>query len=62
MDPTRPTASTPRVGEPIPADRASFSTGPRGMRIVYLEESEAQEDWLSVATADPAFWLKRVDR
>lgn len=62
MDPTHPTASTPRIREPIPADRASFSTGPQGMRIGYTEDTEAQEDWLSVATVHPAFWLKRLDR
>ena len=58
MDSTRPTASTPRVREPIPADQASFSTGLKGMRMGYTEETEAQEDWLAMATADPAFWLR----
>jgi len=62
VDPTRPTASTPRVREPIPADRTFFSTGPQGMRTGYTKEADAQEDWLSVATADPALWLKGVDR
>ena len=48
MDSTRPTASTPRVREPIPADQASFSTGLKGMRMGYTEETEAQEriGWL----------------
>lgn len=61
MDPTRPSASTSRVREPIPADRASFSTGPQGVRIGYPEETNSQEDWLSMAMADPAFWLKGLD-
>jgi hypothetical protein len=29
------------------------------MRMGYTEETEAQEDWLAMATADPAFWLRR---
>jgi hypothetical protein len=62
MDPTRPTASTARVKEPMPVDRASFSTGPQVMKTGYTDESSTQEDWLSLATADPAFWLKGVNR
>jgi hypothetical protein len=46
---------SPRVSEPIQADRASFSTGTQGLRMGHIEETDAQEDWLSLATADPAF-------
>ena len=62
MDPALPTASTLDLREPISADRVSFPAGTQSMRIGYTPDTEAQEDWLSVATADPAFWLKRVDR
>ena len=62
MDPTRPIAPSPRVSEPIQADRASFSTGTQELRRGHIEETDAQEDWLSLATADPAFWLTGVDR
>jgi hypothetical protein len=42
------------------ADRGSYSTRPQGVQIEGIEETDAQEDWLYAATADPAFWLKEV--
>jgi hypothetical protein len=42
------------------ADRGSYPARPRGVQIEGIEETDAQEDWLHVTTADPAFWLKEV--
>lgn len=32
--------------------------GPRSTRVSPTRRPNVQEDWLSLATADPAFWLK----
>ena len=45
----RTTANTPPV------------TGPRGARYD-TEGLDIQEDWLPLATGDPAFWLKETGR
>ena len=42
--------------------RQSFPPGPRSVKIEGTQETDAQEDWLSLAPADPAFWLKSVDQ
>ena len=33
---------------------------PRSTRVSPARGPDAREDWLSAATADPAFWLKGV--
>ncbi len=59
MDLTQPTASNARGSQPMPSDGASSPTRPRGVHTEGIEEkTDAQEDWLHAATADPAFWLK----
>lgn len=35
--------------------------GPRSASAGVHKEADAQEDWPSLATADPAFWLKGLD-
>ena len=35
--------------------------GPRSARVSVHKETETNDDWSSLATADPAFWLKGVD-
>ena len=34
--------------------------GPRSARVSPDRGPDGREDWLSVATADPAFWLKGI--
>lgn len=60
MDLTQPTVSNAHGSQPMVADRGSYPTRPRGLQIKGIEETDAQEDWLHAATADPAFWLKEV--
>lgn len=44
------------------SDRKRFSVaGPRSASAGVHKETDAQEDWPSLATADPAFWLKGLD-
>lgn len=43
------------------AGKASSVTTPQGNHAGATEERGVQEDWLYVATADPASWLKKVD-
>ncbi len=61
MNPALPTASANSIREPLPTNQASFSTDPRSLRREYIEETDPQEDWLRVATSDPASWLVKVD-
>ena len=42
------------------ADRAFSPTRPRSVQTEGIEETDAQENWLHAATADPAFWLNEV--
>jgi hypothetical protein len=41
-----------------PAGKTSFVAGSRN-RV--CKETDTQEDWPSLATTDPALWLKEVD-
>ncbi len=43
-----------------PVDEAPSAAGRRGTRVSIAKEPNAQKDCSSVATADPAFWLKGV--
>ena len=43
------------------AGKASSVTTPQGTQAGATEERGVREDWLYVATADPASWLKKVD-
>ncbi len=61
VNPKLQTASANNTRESLPTNQASFSTDPRSLRIEYIEETASQEDWLCVATADPASWLVKVD-
>jgi hypothetical protein len=42
------------------AGKRPSATGPRSGQVSAHTETDAQEDW-SLATADPAFWLKEID-
>src|SRR3989337_1583998 len=37
-------------------------TGYCGVQIEGTQETDAQEDWLSLAPANPVFWLQSVDQ
>ena len=43
------------------AGKASSATTPQDTQAGATEERGVREDWLYVATADPASWLKKVD-
>lgn len=43
------------------ADKRLSVAGPGNARADGAKDEHAQEDWLSLATADPASWLKEVD-
>lgn len=38
------------------------AAGPRSTNAAPAKERAAREDWLALATADPAFWVKGADR
>jgi hypothetical protein len=63
MDPTLLATSDNHKGELIPVD--SKTALPTNSEVVHTEsttETDIQEDWFGVATADPASWLKGIDR
>lgn len=60
LDLTQPITSKAHETQPMPADRVSSPTRPRGVHTEGIEETDAREDWLHAVTADPAFWLKEV--
>ena len=60
MDLTQPIASNAQGTQSTTADRAPSPAHPRGVEKEGIEETDAQEDWLHAATADPAFWLKEI--
>ena len=39
-------------------DAGSSVAGPRAVRTGVTRETYSKEDWLPLASADPAFWLK----
>ncbi len=43
------------------AGKSSSVVGSRSVGVGAHKETDAQEDWSSLATADPALWLKEVD-
>jgi hypothetical protein len=47
-------------GGRIPANEGPLVAGPGDDRTV--RETDVREDWHFLATRDPAFWLKDVDR
>ncbi len=60
MDLTQPIASNAHGTQSMSADRAPSPTRPRSVQKEGIEETDAGEDWLHAATADPAFWLKEI--
>lgn len=60
MNLTQPVASNAHGTRSTPADQAPSPTRLRNMQKAGVEETDAGEDWLYAATADPAFWLKEV--
>jgi hypothetical protein len=66
MEATSATSNAPgmtgtdgRKGRTLTGKRSS-AADPRSDQAGVRKETDAQEDW-SLATADPAFWLKEVD-
>jgi hypothetical protein len=49
-----------KEGLPLMGKRSS-AAGPQNVQAGVHKERDAQEDWASLATSDPAFWLKGVD-
>jgi hypothetical protein len=49
-----------KEGLPLTGKRSS-AAGPQNAQAGVHKEGDAQEDWASLATSDPAFWLKGVD-
>lgn len=49
-----------KEGLPLTGKRSS-AAGPHDAQAGVHKEKDAQEDWASLATLDPAFWLKGVD-
>ena len=43
------------------AGKRSSVAGSRGARVGAHKETDTQEEWTSLAAADPALWLKEVD-
>jgi len=62
VDPTLPTALDTHEREPNLLSKASFPPGPGSVQREGTQETDAQEDWLSLAPADPTFWLKSGDQ
>jgi hypothetical protein len=63
MDPTLLATSEAHKGELIPV--GSKTTLPTNSEVVHTGstvDTGTQEDWLAAATADPASWLKGIDR
>ena len=42
-------------------DEGSSVAGPRAVRTGGTKVTYSKEDWLPLASADPAFWLKGAD-
>jgi hypothetical protein len=65
--PVRPNSrGSSRSGGKIGRTRKYFANespvpGPRSALVSRARGPHAREDWLSAATADPAFWLKGVE-
>jgi hypothetical protein len=45
----------------IPADEGPSVAGSRNVQTGGVAKTDVQEEWLSLATADPSFWLRDVD-
>ena len=62
MDPTLLAAPNTPKGKPKPVDsKAILAIEPGMVQAESTPESETQEDWLCVATTDPASWLKGIN-
>ena len=67
MEAKPPTSNAPDTGtmdgkEGLPLmGKRSSAAGPQNAQAGVHKERDAQEDWASLATSDPAFWLKGVD-
>ena len=49
-----------KEGLPLTGKRSS-AAGSQDAQAGVRKKGDAQEDWASLATSDPAFWLKGVD-
>jgi hypothetical protein len=54
-------ARTDGGGARTSGDEGSSVAGPRAVRTGVTKETYSKEDWLPLASADPAFWLKGAD-
>jgi len=54
-------ARTDVGGTRISGDEGSSVAGPQAVRTGVTRETDSKEDWLPLASADPAFWLKGAD-
>lgn len=54
-------ARTDGGGARTSRDEGSTVADPRAVRTGVTKETYSEEDWLPMASADPAFWLKGAD-
>jgi hypothetical protein len=59
---TQPIVSNAHGAQSMPVDRGPSLARPQDAHGVGTKETDAGEDWLHTATADPAFWLKECRR